>query len=67
LGDDVERLFHELAKLETSMEVLEGDDVSACKQLVGEGGASWRCLDAKLSFKMGQKERNGIAGSIEHE
>ncbi|GJV82593.1 hypothetical protein Tco_1522491 [Tanacetum coccineum] len=33
----------------------------------GEGGASWRCLDAKLSFKMGQKERNRVAGSIGHE
>ncbi|GKA83565.1 hypothetical protein Tco_0805160 [Tanacetum coccineum] len=43
------------------------DDVSACKKLVGEVGASWRCLDAKLSFKMGQKERNGVAGSIEHD
>ncbi|GJR32801.1 hypothetical protein Tco_1109033 [Tanacetum coccineum] len=69
LGDDVERLWNELARLGTSLKVLEGqeDDVSACKQLVGEGGASWRCLDAKLSFKMGQKERNGVTGSIEHE
>ncbi|GJZ51491.1 reverse transcriptase domain-containing protein [Tanacetum coccineum] len=42
LGDDVERLWHELAKLETSMEVLEGRCLLGCLrpgyEVIGEVG-----------------------------
>ncbi|GJS55730.1 hypothetical protein Tco_0629092 [Tanacetum coccineum] len=64
LGDDVERLWNELARLGTSMKVLEVKEL--CKLLVSEGGESLRCLDAKLTLEMGQKERNGVAGLIGH-
>ncbi|GJR37404.1 hypothetical protein Tco_1213088 [Tanacetum coccineum] len=56
LGDDVERLWNELARLGTSMKVLEVKDL--CKLLGSEGGESLRCLDVKLTLEMGQKERN---------
>ncbi|GJT13477.1 hypothetical protein Tco_0860519 [Tanacetum coccineum] len=62
LGDDVERLWNELAKLGTSMKVLEVKEL--CKLLGSEGGESLRCLDAKLTLEMGQKERNGVADRI---
>ncbi|GJR20705.1 hypothetical protein Tco_0969232 [Tanacetum coccineum] len=65
LGDDVERLWNELARLGTSMKVLEVKEL--CKLLGSEGGESLRCLDAKLTLEMGQKERNGVAGLIGHE
>ncbi|GJT52733.1 putative reverse transcriptase domain-containing protein [Tanacetum coccineum] len=64
LGDDVERLWNELARLGTSMKELEVKE--HCKLLVSEGGESLRCLDANLTLEMGQKERNGIAGLIGH-
>ncbi|GKC45527.1 hypothetical protein Tco_1063249 [Tanacetum coccineum] len=64
IGDDVERLWNELAKLGTSMKVLEVKE--HCKLLGSEGGESLRCLDAKLTIEMGQKERNGVAGLIRH-
>ncbi|GJY67815.1 retrovirus-related pol polyprotein from transposon TNT 1-94 [Tanacetum coccineum] len=38
-----------------------------CKMLGSEGGESLRCLEAKLTLEMGQKERNGVAGLIGHE
>ncbi|GJZ42265.1 hypothetical protein Tco_0589151 [Tanacetum coccineum] len=65
LGDDVERLWNELERLGTSMKVLEVKEL--CKLLGSEGGESLRCLDAKLTLEMGQKERNGVAGLIGHE
>ncbi|GJV28999.1 hypothetical protein Tco_1385447 [Tanacetum coccineum] len=58
LVDEVEKLWCDVASLGLARR-------GACKLLVAEVGASWRCLDAKLTFKMGQKPRKRIIKSNE--
>ncbi|GJT35117.1 hypothetical protein Tco_0925536 [Tanacetum coccineum] len=58
---DMEGLWNELARLELGSRMLEMFCGAPALQEIGaEVGASWRCLDAKLTFKMGQKSRKSF-------